>query len=239
MIDLKTEHLTGEQLVLHYYQEGQGTLAAELRALHLDDCAACRGELEMLASSLGEVDEMTVPDPGPDYGERVWRALEPSLPRSQTARQIQWWWHHGWRVAAAFAVAVVLVWVGAEFRVSKPDPQVSRRVLAAAVGDYLDRSQAVLLELSNAQSDQPLDISAERERAQDLVTENRLYRQTALDTEQLAMAGALEELERVLLDIAHAPAEISPDQLEELRTRLESAGILFKIRVLGANVRTL
>jgi hypothetical protein len=116
---------------------------------------------------------------------------------------------------------------------------VSRRVLAAAVGDYLDRSQAVLLELSNAQSDEPLDISAERERAQDLVTENRLYRQTAVDTEQLAMAGALEELERVLLDIAHAPAEISPEQLDELRARLESAGILFKIRVLGANVRTL
>jgi hypothetical protein len=52
------------------------------------------------------------------------------------------------------------------------------------------------------------------------------------------VAGVLDELERVLLDITHAPSRISPRELRELRERLEAEGILFKIRVLGSNVRT-
>jgi len=41
----------------------------------------------------------------------------------------------------------------------------------------------------------------------------------------------------VLVDITHAPSKISPEQLGSLRQRLEAEGILFKIRVLGSNVR--
>jgi hypothetical protein len=47
----------------------------------------------------------------------------------------------------------------------------------------------------------------------------------------------LDELERVLVEITHAPSNITQPQLEEMRQRLEAEGILFKIRVLGANVR--
>jgi hypothetical protein len=51
------------------------------------------------------------------------------------------------------------------------------------------------------------------------------------------MAGVLDDLERVLVDISHAPAQLSPADVANLQHRLESAGILFKIRVLGTNVR--
>jgi len=111
-------------------------------------------------------------------------------------------------------------------------------VLKAAVGDYLERSQGILIELANANPGTEVNISSEQERAQNLLTESRLYRQTAVQTGNVAVAGVLEELERVLLDIAHSPAEISPQELGELRQRLEDQGILFKIRVLGSNVRS-
>jgi hypothetical protein len=110
-------------------------------------------------------------------------------------------------------------------------------VLLVAVGDYLERSQMVLVELANANSHGPLDISAEQERAGGLVAETRLYRQTAAHTGDANIDNVLEELERVLVDITHEPSKISPQGLENLRQRLESAGILFKIRVLGSNVR--
>ena len=110
-------------------------------------------------------------------------------------------------------------------------------VLLVAVGDYLERSQMVLIELTNANPKGSLDISAEQERAGDLVTETRLYRQPAARTGDARVAGVLEELERVLVDITHAPSKITQLQLEELRQRLEAEGLLFKIRVLGANVR--
>ena len=47
----------------------------------------------------------------------------------------------------------------------RPTPQAGERVLLVAVGDYLERSQMVLFELANANPKDPLDISAEQERA--------------------------------------------------------------------------
>jgi hypothetical protein len=49
----------------------------------------------------------------------------------------------------------------------------------------------------------------------------------------------LEELERVLLEIEHAPSTIPPEELRQLRHRLRDDGILFKMRVTGANVEKL
>ena len=96
----------------------------------------------------------------------------------------------------------------------------------------------VLIELTNANPKGSMDISAERERASNLVSESRLYRQTAQRTGDAKVASVLDEVDRVLLDIAHGPSEVSPAELEKLRQRLEAEGILFKIRVLGSNVRT-
>jgi hypothetical protein len=120
---------------------------------------------------------------------------------------------------------------------AKADPQAKERVLLVAVGDYLERSQMVLFELVNADPQHPLDISAEQERAADLVSESRLYRQTAAHTGDTAIAGVLDDIDRVLLEIAHSPSPMTPGDLQKLRQRLEAEGILFKIRVLGSNVR--
>jgi hypothetical protein len=95
----------------------------------------------------------------------------------------------------------------------------------------------VLVELANANPKVSLDISSEQERAADLVSESRLYRQTADHTGNRAVASVLDDLDRVLVEISHAPSRISPEELEKLRQRLEAEGILFKIRVLGSNVR--
>jgi hypothetical protein len=188
------------------------------------------------------VEAIQVPERGPDYGQQVWERIEPKLsPRSP---RLYFPWR--WAAAACFAVMLMGAFLAGRFFpwVPRPDAgvsdaQVKERVLRAAVSDYLERSQGVLVELANASSKDALDITAEQERAADLVNENRLYRQTAARTGDVAVAGLLEELERVLLDIAHAPSRISPEELEMLRARLEAEGILFKVRVLGNNVRDL
>jgi hypothetical protein len=153
-----------------------------------------------------------------------------------------------WRWAAAsaaFAALMVTAFVAGRYypgqkqpaKLAATDPQTGERVLLVAVGDYLERSQMVLIELTNSSAKGSKDISAEQERAGDLVTETRLYRQTAARTGDTRITGVLDELERVLVDITHAPSNMTPDQLEALRQRLEAEGILFKIRVLGSNVR--
>ena len=98
----------------------------------------------------------------------------------------------------------------------------------------------ILMELVNAQPEpgqKVMDMSSAQKRAEDLLEENRLYRQTALSDGDRAMADTLEELERVLLDIANSPNEVTPTQFESLQKRIESKGILFKVRVVNQDLQ--
>lgn len=237
------KHLNEEELILHYYGESENALTHEL---HLEECAECRALYGSLQRTLNTVDALAVPERGPDYADQVWQSIRRDV---ANARRERWSLQAPWRWASAGAFAALLVlafFVGRHYPVAlqpgavvaTADTQAGERVLMVAVGDYLERSQGVLVELANASPTGTLDISMEQMRAADLVSENRLYRQTAVYTGQAGVASVLEELERALLDIAHAPSEISPQELETLRQRLEAEGILFKIRVLGSNVRS-
>jgi hypothetical protein len=119
--------------------------------------------------------------------------------------------------------------------------QVRERVLVVAVGEHLGKSEMMLVELSNAEPKKPgqkeVNISAEQRRAEDLLDENRLYRQTALQEGDAKLASVLDDLERVLLDVAHSPQEVTPAQLEAIRQRIEAQGILFKVRVVGKELQ--
>jgi hypothetical protein len=50
-------------------------------------------------------------------------------------------------------------------------------------------------------------------------------------------AALLEDLERVLLDIANSPSEISPNNLVALQQRIEDQSLLFKVRITSADAR--
>ena len=56
-----------------------------------------------------------------------------------------------------------------------------------------------------------------RLRARELVAANRLYRQSAAHTGDEVMGATLEDLERVLLEIANAPADLSAEDFAALR----------------------
>jgi hypothetical protein len=102
------------------------------------------------------------------------------------------------------------------------------------MSDHLERSQVVLAELVNGTAG---DFTWERDRARDLVSENRLLRQTAVRAGDTSQAALLDELERALLDIANSPSNISSDDLENLQRRIESEGLLFKVRITSTDVR--
>jgi len=236
-------HLSEEELILHYYGEEGDSFAAER---HLEECGECRNVYASIQRALNMAGAVAIPERGPEYGAKVWMRLQPRLAGRSFMR---WFPAPVWRWAAAgTAIAVLLIGAFLAGRISvrpstpRPlqlagDPGVRERVLLVAVGDYLERSQMVLVELANASAAGPLDITAERERAQDLVNETRLYRQTAAATGNAAVSSLLDELERVMLDIARGPSRLSPAEIEQFRQRLESEGIIFKIRVVNANVQ--
>jgi hypothetical protein len=110
------------------------------------------------------------------------------------------------------------------------DDEARRRVVLLTINDHFDRSDGVLAEVMNAGS--PRDLSAEQQRAADLVAASRLYRRNAVVINEPAMAAVLEEVERVLLDIVHQPPQATAADLDAIRRRIDAAGLLFKVRVM-------
>jgi hypothetical protein len=240
-------HLTEEELILHHFAEDDGAAAVEA---HLDECAACREALEALGRDLGAVPVPEPPDRGEEYGAQVWTRIQPRLASPAAVvpleagrlRPGRTAWPRLWAPAAVAASLVLAFLLGRHWPQTPPPAPVSaaarERILLVAVGDHLERSAMLLVELANAGADgKPVDISAQQEWAQELVGENRLYRQTVVRSDQPAVASLLDELERLLVEVAHRPSSLSPAELGEIRGRIESRGLLFRVRVIETQVR--
>ena len=94
----------------------------------------------------------------------------------------------------------------------------------------------LLVEIMNSSEKDPIDLSGEQVHARDLLDANRLYRVSAQRSGEPAVAHLLDELERVLAEIADGPSELSPNELKKVRSRIQSQDLLFKIHVIGSKV---
>jgi hypothetical protein len=110
-------------------------------------------------------------------------------------------------------------------------------VLQAAVGDHLDQTQMMLVELANADTDQADVLASEQARASDLVAVNRIIRASAEQSGDAAIVDVLEDLERVLMEIANAPANASSNDLTDLQSRITTQDLLFRLRVIASEMR--
>jgi anti-sigma factor RsiW len=249
------KHPKEEELIA--YHDGEAAGREEIAA-HLGDCPECQGELERIDALLAALNTIPVPDPGEGYAQRVWQQISPRLPQRHAhwwdflfsgPATVQWLAPRRWVAVGAIAALVLAAFIAG--RLTKPSnpniapvamdqTKVRERILIMAVGEHLGRSEMVLVELANSgpqRAGQQVNISGEQRRAESLLEENRLYRQTALEQGDSALAGVLDELERVLLDVAHSPQQVTPVQLEGIRQRIEARGILFKVRVVGKELQ--
>ena len=241
------KHLTESEIALHYYGDDDDRLSVER---HLAECARCRNDFEQVKAVLGAV-KLPVPERPAGYEADVWNNLRAHLPEKRAASR--WAWlamPQRWAVAGALAVALIVAFGLGRWSQRAPvvetakvtpaatDATVRDRVLLVAVGDHLDRSQMILVELVNAQaSGKSVDISAQQQDARRLLDDNRLYRQTAAQVHDGAVGDVLDQLERLLVDLSHRPSTVSESEFEDIRHRIESQGILFKVRIIGSEVR--
>ena len=240
-------HLSDEDLVLHYYGDMASPDEARTES-HLAACAACQASYTRLQRVMAFVDSAPAADAPDGFERTVWARLEPALQRRDRG-WLSWFVLSPGRLAFA---AGVLVLVGASFMAGRLVPrrppaavadaktaaQVKEGVLLVDLGEHLDRSQRMLVELASADdSEGPVDMSLEQSRAEQLVAANRLYRQTAASTGDAAIASLLDDLERVLVDIAASPKTMTPEELDSVRRRIESKELLFKVRVMASQVR--
>jgi len=247
-------HYSEDDLTLYYYGEGRRRAAIER---HLDACGACRALYREIAGTLAMIAAPEAPGRGDQYGLEVWQRIRHRLPERDPRP-----WRDAWAslfaadrlgLAAAAALLVVAAFVAGRVwpRVPANTPaaprtaaageagrapaDVRQRILLTSVADHLDRSERVLADIMNAPDRG--DISTEQQWAADLLTTSRLYRQDAVDAGEAAVASVLDDLERSLLEIVHSPSNVSAADLEQIRRRIDATTLLFKVRVLGEELR--
>ena len=242
-------HLAEEDMVMHYYGEADDLRRA---GAHLAECEECRRAFDELSMTLQAMTSAKVPERDASYGARVWAQIQPRLEAEQERRT---WWRAlpaiaTWpRLATVGALAVFLVAAYVAGRSSAPPPQpearraeapsdaARERVLLGVVGSHLDRSRIVLTEIAHRNGGGAADISPEQATAADLAADNRLYRQAAARNGDAAVASVLEDLERVLVEIASSPSPASHADLARWREQIQTKGLLFKVTVMGSRVR--
>jgi len=246
-----SRHYSEEDLILYYYEERPRSAGIQQ---HLDSCGQCAAVYRDLVATLKLVATPEAPDRGDQYGLEVWQRIRHQLPE----QEMPWWsaWFRADRLALAGAFTVLLLaafvagrwWSAtnapaptvASVAAPAPSPAAAndesrQRILLTSVADHLDRSERVLTDFMNAPAGG--DLSAEQRWAEDLVVTSRLYRQDAVQSGEASVALVLDELERSLLEIVHTPSRATAARLDEIRRRIDAASLLFKVRVLGNELR--
>ncbi len=242
------QHMTEEQLISHYYHDGDGVAGAA----HLAACDECRSQFETLRNVLALVDQLPIPERSDAYGEAVWTRLRWKLGSERRRSRV-------WGSIAAIAAVVAIAFIGGALwhartqqngpvhatvaqnvnpasatPASVTESASKDRLLLVVVSDHLDNSERMLLELANADASHSLDVSSESKRAGELVASNRIFRQTAVRRGETRIASLLSDLEPVLVELSHAGSTLSPDEIAALQKRIDSKGLLFKVRIVSA-----
>ena len=255
------DHLTEDELILHYYGETERADEARVES-HLASCAECRFANQQLRQVMTLVDTAAPVEAPPGFERIAWARLEPALDRNdspvrRSAARIfdlvmgrsarEGGWFPQWALAGGVAALVVAAFVAGRFSGGNPATTTAPRaivadvepgrVLQTAVGEHLDRTQMMLVELANAGSDGADVLAMEQKRAVDLVAANRVIRQSALQSGDGQVVDILEDLERVLLEIANASASTTSNELTDLQSQITREDLLFRLRVIASEMR--
>jgi hypothetical protein len=232
-------HLTDEQLVAHYFAEDANRVVTET---HLRICSRCEQAYEEIVNTLA----VRAPEPpavARDYGKQLWQSIKtPLRPYQAPKRQRP---HFTWpRLAFAGGSLLALIlafWGGSQWQRSRAhssqasiSPQAKERVVLLILNDHLDRSERLLVELNHGGADFGDPDGSLQMEARQLLPDNRLYRQTVSSGGDQILSGALDHLERVLLEVANSPDKLSSADIARIEREMNTDSLLFQIRVLRA-----
>ncbi|MGC2637685.1 MAG: hypothetical protein WA294_10945 [Acidobacteriaceae bacterium] len=234
------KHLSEDELVELYYGE-----APQSAWTHEQACRECSSRFAELQQSLDAIRSAPPARRSPDYGERVWDSLRPRLIAYKTSSRGWGVWGRG--RAAVLVMSCLLLMAGAFFggryweRTTAKHTTIAvnagapatQRVILVVLADHLDRSERLLVTLEHADPSDAAENAQLQSAARDLLASNRLYRATAANADDPLLAGALEQLQGVLAEVANDP-KLTPADLRRVRDEMNAEGILFEIRVLMA-----
>jgi hypothetical protein len=207
-------HLTEEELVERYY--GAAGNAADA---HLKECAQCAAALAVLEIDLSALRPVNVPERDENYADQMWARVEGALPGRALSlargRRFKLW--HGLGRGLAYAAGCAVLAAGG----------------LVVLGDHLDRSERLLVELKHANADSDtVDLAPLPAEARSLLAANRVFRDEAEDEGDPGLTKALDHLDRLLTEIADRPGGLDAAEASRIRDEMNAEGLLFEVRVL-------
>jgi hypothetical protein len=232
-------HLSQDELLLLHYGERE---PSDAEREHLESCPRCHAEAATLGDLLRSIEAPEPPERGPGYEDRVFAQVTSRLEKAARPRRSFWLWIATPRfatAAAAIALAVLAFWAGREQGRTEValSPEQRERILLLAVSEHLERSERVLKEIVNTRTEATTDLGQGPATAEKLASDNRIYRATALHAGQAHLAELLDELERVLVEIANSPTTMNGPEFNALWRRIQSNGLLIKMRIAEGETR--
>ena len=236
------KHLTEEELIDHYYSEDSHK--AEVAA-HLRICTPCARAYEELGKLLANVRAPETPERDSEYGVRVWKSIQGSLEPYPAKQKRKFFYFPQFAYAAACLLLLLAgafltgrMWEHAHTSstIAANPQQAKERVVLFVLDNHLDRSERLLVQLNHSGAEgETADLPLQAE-ARQLLTDNRLYRQSVAQSKDPLLNAALDHLERVLLEVANSPDELSSADIARIEQEMNTQGLLFQIRVLRTRV---
>lgn len=229
-------HLGEEEFLDLYYGEGAKPVKA-----HLESCQECSAQYARFKQGLALIKPTAASQRSADYGEQVWKTLRPGLTpyREKISHRKTWAQWRAGALAVGCAMLLAVAFFGGRYweRVETRKPnwtgntQATKRVVLVVLTDHLDEAERLLVALEHTESSDKAENAQLQSDARELLASNRLYRDTARNIGDPAVASALDQLEGVLAEVANGPSLTTAD-LKRVRNEMNIEGILFEIRVL-------
>lgn len=253
------KHVSEEQLVEHFYGEGSARVEAHMKSC--DQCARALADLDIDLAEFRSPQLLVRDDSYGDRVWQSIAPSLPAYPKRDRGWLNRIWQEHrplytAWGRGLSFATGFALLLAGAFFAgrlweqkkqvpiAIAPKPvqpqqkqqprqnQQPQRVVVVVLGDHLDRSERLLVELKHADADNAEMIAPLRDEARTLLVANHTLRQKATVADDPELATALKQLDSLLGELANRPGGLDASGLAKLQHEMKSDRLLFEVRVL-------
>lgn len=252
--------ITDNDLILFHFRDGlpPERLREIERAMSASRTLDAR--YRALCRLLAEVDRDNPPIPDAQFERRLWQRLQPRLdtpaatfsgvpapvtgaPHGTRPRRRTRLWGAGLATAAVLVVALNVPIMRDGALPPTPLPQraatqapMADRVLASYVATHLRSTEGALLSVIN--NDGSTLTPAGDDFVRSLVDDNRIYAAAAARRGDKALAGFLESLDPVLIELANQPHPDDIQQRQGLRDFVSGSDLLFQVRAVEARLQS-
>lgn len=253
--------ISDNDLILFHYHDGLPPERLREIEVALAVSPALDARYQALRRLLAETDREIPPQPDAQFESRLWQRLQsrldtPDAPTVATVPTLRPAARHRvrprhrlqlWGLATTAMLVVALYFPIARDDASVPPQPAQRvvvqtqtpaadRVLATYVATHLRSTEGLLLSVIN--NDGATLTPAGDAFVRSLADDNRLYAAAAAKRGDKALAGFLESLDPVLIELANQPRTDDVQQVQGLRDFVRGSDLLFQVRAVELRLQS-